>query len=285
MARTKKDVKSPAAKASAKAAKVKASPKPAPQNVGRKRKVEGNPFDGPPDAGQSSILSFSKASRPSDTSDVAPKSPPPKLSSDDSHAPPDDHPPTDVSNAPTLASNTDVPNDAVDGDGLVMEVDHNDIPPAFKDVARGERINLLEIVRQAYMIGWQPRADPDETWQMVVSKFLLSINDNELQSLIEQCKNHRLFNDHVMYVLSTNGLEEENWCFGDPEGDPKEDLDGMIVWLAYEDTEIKPDAVQSGMTDISEHPDPPAVPLNESSMHCEQAGNIWYCKIWLDLMQ
>jgi len=268
MAKTKKDVKSNAAKASAKAAK--ASPKPAPKNACRKRKAEGNPFDGPPDAGQSSILSFSTASRPSDTIDVAPKAPTPKPSSDDSIM----SPPTDVSHTPTLPSNTDVPNDAVDGDEPVMKVDHNDIPPAFKDVARGERINLLDIARKAYILGLQPPADPDETWQMVVSKFLLSMDDNELQSLIEQCKNHRLFKNHVTYVLSTNGLEEEDWCFGDPNGDPKEDLDCMLVWLVSEDNEIKPDAVQSGTTDISEHPDPPAVPLNESSLHCEEAGNI-----------
>ena len=65
MGRTVKDAKANAPKKAARKAKAKATPAPSstPNTTGRKRKADaGNPFDQPPDAGQSSILTFASGS-------------------------------------------------------------------------------------------------------------------------------------------------------------------------------------------------------------------------------
>ena len=220
MAKTVGDAKQPKA-AAAKSTRKSTAPKQSPKNNpkppkpkatasrtsqpvttsgARSRKREhpnANPFDHPPDAGQSSIMKFAKgASQEHEQS--------PDL--------------TPTATAPITAPSMGMV------DGGVASGSGIDVAPDDQTIDT----KLDQVVETAFN-HWKSRPS---NWMSDLDAMCRAFDDLTLMSLIGQCREHPLFSDHCKSVCESSHLDENEWTFGDQDtGKPMEDLVEMIRWL------------------------------------------------------
>ena len=227
MAKTVRDAKQPKA-AAAKATRKSTAPKPSPKNEpkatasrpsqpvttssgARSRKRDNpnaNPFDLPPDAGQSSIMKFAKGAKHEHEQ-------PPGLTTATA--------PITIT-APSMGM---VDGGVASGSGIDVDPDDQNIDTSIAPSA--PNIQSLDQVVETAFNHWKSRPS---NWMSDLDAMCRAFDNLTFMSLIGQCREHPLFSDHCKSIRESAQLDENEWTFGDQDtGEPMEDLVEMIRWL------------------------------------------------------
>lgn len=225
-ARTRSSTKG-TAKAAAKAspkpkAKPKASvasqPQTMPSASSKKRAhTDANPFDQPPDVGQSSILKFAKTANQENAAE------------------------TDTATATTTEASVSMDiertadHDDNDKDIITSTVpsDDGDFQPSHVPSTlppTGGKTHTIDQMVETAFNHWKSQPS---NWMSVLTDMCKALDEDTISLLIGQCRDHPLFTDHCASVRESSQLADDEWTFGDQDtGDPLEDLAEMIRWLA-----------------------------------------------------
>ena len=74
-----------------------------------------------------------------------------------------------------------------------------------------------------------------QEWKQVVHSFIEKQDEDIFCALIQECQKHPLFTEHCADVISSAGVDGNEWVFGSGDGDPLEDLCDMVCWLVGKD--------------------------------------------------
>ncbi len=99
----------------------------------------------------------------------------------------------------------------------------------FHVFASGSSISLGAVVDAARRCASNCTAGQE--WKQTVHSFIGNQKEEIVSSLVQECRNHPLFDEHCADVISSAGVDGNEWLFGSVEGDPLEDLVDMVCWL------------------------------------------------------
>ena len=74
-----------------------------------------------------------------------------------------------------------------------------------------------------------------QEWKQAVHSFIEKQDEDIFCALIQECQKHPLFTEHCEDVISSAGVDGNEWVFGSGDGDPLEDLCDMVCWLVGKD--------------------------------------------------
>ena len=96
------------------------------------------------------------------------------------------------------------------------------------NASQNHDIQLADVTALAYNI-WNSGSD---NFVSDLHDLCMRYDEDQISSLIGQCREHELFDAHCKSVIESAGLTDDEWVFGCGEtGDPLEDLVEMLRWL------------------------------------------------------
>ena len=76
-----------------------------------------------------------------------------------------------------------------------------------------------------------PWAKKNSSWMRELDKYMSQLHEDPLKKLMQECAAHPLVDLHVKETRVQMQLSDEEWTFLQEDGDPFQDLLGMLNWL------------------------------------------------------